>query len=789
MLKHSFLLIYRNYQRSKISFLINIIGLSTGLACAILIYLWVADELRTDQFNNKDGEIYQVLRNEPIKNGIQTETFTPGGLAGEIRATVPEVLHATAVVMPSSAYNGVLSSNSKNLTVRPQFVEKEYFDVFPCNFLEGNSKMALLNKKAVVISEALALKLFNRTKNVVGKVVRFENDYFAGSYLISGVFKPEANASGLFDVLFNYELFLDKRPELNNWGNGGPSTFVVLTKSSDILALNQNITEILKRKRLGTKETLFLQRYAQRYLYDQYENGVPIGGRIVYVQLFSLIALLILGIACINFMNLSTAKAAGRMKEVGVKKVMGATRGSLIKHYLSESMLLTFFSLLIALLVTELLLPQFSEITGKSLTLHFDLKLVVVLFFTTVFAGFLAGSYPALYFSGFNPALALKGKLSNTTTELLTRNGLVVFQFTISVILIVSVLVIYRQTKFIQTKDLGYAKDNVISLVKQGNLEKNYTAFLGQVRSVPGVVNASYMFGDLAGGVSSSSGRFSWDGQPADAHGTQFNYLDVDYYLIETLGLQMKSGRSFSKRFGSDDSGIIFNEAAIKAMGIEDPIGKTVTFYGKRRIIGVVKDFHFESLTKKVKPFFFKVDYEKGGYILIRMKSGTERNSIEAIQNIFKRFDPGFPFAYRFLNEEYEAQYVSENRTATLSKYFAGAAIILSCLGLFGLATFTVERRQKEIAIRQTLGCSKLEIIYLLFKAFMKTILLAICIAFPIGYMLSRNWLNDFAYRTTLDWSVFCIAGLLSLLMALIAIGSQILNVTKLSPAHCLKQQ
>jgi ABC-type antimicrobial peptide transport system permease subunit len=789
MLKHSFLIIFRNFQRSKISFLINLIGLSTGLVCTILIYLWVYDELGVDKFDNKDGAIYQVLRNETINDGIQTETFTPGLLADEVQTTIPEVLRSTAVVEPSAAYNGVLSAGSKHLTVRPQFVGKDYFKVFPSNFLEGNMHVALVDKNSIVISEDLALKLFHRTKSVAGKVVKFENHYFEGSYLVSGVFRPQPNASSQCDVLLNYNLFLERRPELKDWLNGGPSTFIILKEGSDVVDVNLKITNLLQRKRPGTKETLFLQLYSQRYLYGQYENGVPVGGRIVYVHLFSFIAILILGIACINFMNLSTAKSSLRMKEVGVKKVMGAARSSLIMQYLGESLLLAFLSLMFALLVTELLLPEFSQTTGKSLSLHLDLNLILTLVMITVFTGLFAGSYPALYFSGFNPALALNGKLNNTIAELMTRKGLVVFQFAISVILIVCVLVIYRQTKFIQTKDLGYDKNNVISFIKQGNLEQNYHSFLARIRKVPGIVNASYMFGDLAGGASSRSGGFFWDGQVQEAQGTQFNYLDVDYDLIETLGLHMASGRAFSREFGADSSTIIFNEEAIKAMGLKDPIGKTVEFYGERQIIGVVKDFYFESLTKKVKPFFFKIDYEKGGHILVRMKSGTERNTIDAIQAIYRHFNPGFPFEFTFLNEDYQAQYVSENRTSTLSRYFAGTAIILSCLGLFGLATFTAERRQKEIAIRKTLGCSRFGVIYLLSMTFIKIILLAICVALPISYILSRYWLDTFAYRTTLDWWVFGIAGLLSLLMASMAIGMQILHVAKVNPAQSLKQQ
>ncbi|HEY0176423.1 MAG TPA: FtsX-like permease family protein, partial [Pedobacter sp.] len=431
---------------------------------------------------------------------------------------------------------------------------------------------------------------------------------------------------------------------------------------------------------------------------------------------------------------------------------------------------------------------QFNHITGKSLTLNFDLELIATLLGITIFTGLVSGSYPAFYMSGFNPAIALKGKLSNNPRELITRKGLVIFQFIISVILIISVLAVYKQIKFIQNKDLGYDKDNIISFAKEGRLEKNFQAFLSQIKTIPGVINASYMYGNLAGGVSSRSGGFSWEKQTPAEQQTQFDYLDVDYGLIETLGLKIESGRTFSKDFGSDSSGIIFNETAIKAMGIKDPIGKTVTFYGKRRIIGVVKDFHFESLFEKVKPFFFKIDYENEGNIMVRIKSGTEKNTLAQIQKTYKDFNEGFPFEYKFLDEDYQAQYDLENKVSILSRYFAGIAIVISCLGIFGLTAFTIERRLKEIAIRKTLGCSESGIIYLLSADFIRVILLATMIAFPLSYILIIHWLNSFAYKISLEWWYFACAGLLTLLMACIPMGIQIFKAARISPSGYLKE-
>jgi len=788
MLGLHLLLIFRNFKRFKISFFINLIGLSTGLACFLLIYLWVTDEVRVNTYHKNRDRFYQVMRNEPYGHTMRTEAFTPGPLAGAIATEIPDVEAATVVVPPLPAYRGIITAGNSTAFALPQFVGDDFFKLFTCHFVQGNKFLALPGKKSVCISDELSANLFHTTTaSVIGRIVKFENDDLKGSYIISGVFRKQPSSTEDYDILFSYNLYKSIRPEIDDWSNGGPSTFVLVKKGTNIVQLDRHLTALLKRKRSSADETLFVQKYSERYLYGTYENGVPAGGRIFYVKLFSLVALLILGIACINFMNLSTAKASGRMKEAGIKKVMGAGRGALVLQYMIESLLLTTLSLFLALLMVELMLPQFNQITGKGLILHFDLQLIVVLLCITLFTGFFAGLYPALYLSAFNPAESLKGRLPDTALELLIRNGLVVFQFVISVVLIISVLVIYKQVQFIQTKDPGYEKDNIISFSRTGKLEGDYAAFVSELKKMPDVVNASYMYGRLAGGVSSRTGGFLWERQSNAERQTRFGYLDVDYDLIETLGLKIKEGRSFSRKFGADSTAIIFNETAIKAMGIKDPIGKRVMFYGKRQIIGIVKDFHFESLGQPVKPFFFKIDEEKGGNILVKIKAGKEHKAIAEIEKLYKEFNGYLPFEYKFLDQDYQEQYVSESRTAMLSSYFAGIAILISCLGLFGLASFMVERKAKEIAIRKTLGCDQLGILYLLSAHFVKIVGIAILIAFPLGYVLTRDWLDSFAYKTPLEWWYFAGAGIIAFLMTGIAIGSQLVKVSRINPALILK--
>jgi putative ABC transport system permease protein len=534
---------------------------------------------------------------------------------------------------------------------------------------------------------------------------------------------------------------------------------------------------------------LFIRTYADAYLYDKYENGKQAGGRIEYVKLFSLIAAFILVIACVNFMNLATARAAVRMKEVGIKKVMGASRGSLIVQYLTESLLLTISSLFFSLLCVEILLPQFNAITGKHLLLHFDWKLIATLTCVALITGGLSGSYPALYLSGFNPALALKGKLSHTAGELWTRKGLVVFQFTLSVILIVAVLVVYKQIEFVQHGQVGYKKENVLCIEAEGRLKKNAESFIDRVKNLPGVVNASSMNKRFIGDLHSTRGEFNWEGRDVKQM-IVFQHAGINNGLIETMGMEMADGRSFSTNYGADSSKVIFNETAIKAMGLKSPIGKLFRLWGKDlEIIGVVRNVHFESMHEVVKPMFFLFDAENTNRIMVKIKAGKERETITAMQGLYKDFNRGGNLEYRFLDEDFNAQYIGENRISILSRYFAALAVVISCLGLFGLASFTAERKLKEIGIRKVLGASEWGIIYSLSKDFIKPVFIAIFIGLPLSYILTQEWLNTFAYRIDLKLWYFAGAGILALLISWVTVSLQAIKAGLKNPIACLKEE
>lgn len=792
MIKSYLKIAWRSLIKDRQFTLLNLLGLSTGLACALLIYLWVVDELRVDKHNEKDVHLFQIMVNQPHEDGIKTGEHTPGLLADALKAEMPEVELATTVVPAEWFSNkGVISAGETQLKAAGQFVSKDYFAVFTCPFTEGDAGAVAGDKNTVALSEEMAEKLFGTKQNVVGKTVKWDEGQFSGLYRVGGVFKSNPrNASNQFDILFNFEQFKARRPGMENWGNSDPNTFVVLKSGTDLPLFNEKIRHFLKSKNKDNDFQLFAIRYSDKYLHGQFENGVQTGGRITYVRLFAVIAVFILVIACINFMNLSTAKASGRMKEVGIKKVVGALRSSLIMQHLSESLMLTFVSLLVAVVMVLLLLPEFNSITGKQVALSPDPMLVSVALVITLITGLLAGSYPALYLSGFDPVSVLKGKLRNTAGELLVRRGLVVFQFAVSVIFIVSVIVVYRQIQFIQNRNLGYNRDHIIHFeipLEMDSLKlKAAEAFLGEVKNTPGVVNASSYYHDLTGKHGAISG-FEWPGKPAGKD-IEFSNLEVGYNFMETVGMTLREGRFFTQNQNAANE-IIFNESATKSMGLKDPVGKTVKFWGmERQIVGVVKDFNFESLYEPVKPCFFQM-YPIMPNVMVKIQSGAEEQTIARVRKLFQDHHRGLVFDYQFLDENYKALYASERRVGVLSRYFAGLAIVISCLGLFGLAAFTAQRRQKEIGIRKVVGASVTNVVLMLSMDFIKLLLIALLIAFPLVGWAMYKWLDNFAFRINLDAGIFLFAAMGLALVTLATVGYQAVKAALLNPVTILKRE
>lgn len=805
MLRHFLVLTIRNFRRNKTAFLINLIGLSTGLACVLLIYLWVSDELSVDKFHAHDTELYAVKHNLGMGGDIKTLRHSPTPLAAALVDEIPEVEMAVAVNDFFHWRNnlGLLILGDQRVEAKGLIASKDYFKVFSYPLLQGDEERILADKNGVAISAELAEKLFGTTENIIGQQIEWNHTGFSGAFQISGVFEaPPANSTTNFDVVFHLDMLLDHDQWAGNWTNGYAETFLVLKEGADLAQFNAKIKDLMVSKDpLNKSSSLFAQQYSKQYLYGKYENGQAHGDRIVYVKLFSLIALMILLIACVNFMNLSTAKASLKMKEIGVKKAIGASRASLIKQFIGESMILSFLGLLLASQLVVLLLPLFNKISAKEIELSYNAGIISACLGITVLTGLLAGFYPALYLSSFKPVKVLKGQVRTTWGELWVRKGLVVFQFALSLAFIVGLLVINEQVKYVQNKDMGYERDNVISFKWKGEIYDNWSglgeegksnatfySFLDQLRSLPGVEFASNIsYGNILDNIAGQSGA-SWSGQESDGD-FLFKSPVVGYDFIETLGIELAAGRSFSPDYSDSYYQVVLNETAIEMMGFEDPVGKTFRMNGGDcEIIGVVKDFHYGSLYNAVEPFIFRFDIN-GGILTAKIKSGTTQATLARIEKLHAEFLPGNNFDYSFLDQDYQAQYESEVRVATLSKYFAGLAIIISCLGLFGLAAFLAERRKKEIGIRKVLGSSVIGIVQLLSNDFTKTVLIAIAISVPASYLIASYWLANFADSIQLNLWFFILPSLLVLFIAWCTVSLQTVRAAQINPVICLKEE
>ncbi|WP_200979337.1 ABC transporter permease [Echinicola sp. 20G] len=782
MLKHHLILFFRNFKRHKDTFLVNLLGLAAGLACTLMIYLWVNDEFSVDKFHQNDGQIFQVMMKSVSANGVEVGTNNPTGLTGILMDEVPEIELAVSEGIIPMEYPLIVKENVyKSFGA---YVSPEYFQVFSYPVLAGNGAHFLEDKSGIVVSKELANRIFGEGKNVLGEMITIDGK---GEYQISGVFETPSNSTRNFDFLIPLATAFDHYPNLKeDWSSVWVNTFVLAQKGTDRSVIDEKIKGIVTKYTGVQSESLFLRKFSDAYLYGNYENGLQVGGRISYVKLFALIALFILILACINFMNLSTAKASQRLKEIRVKKAMGAERKTLVLQYLAESVFMSFSALVLAVVVVMLLLPQFNELTGKALSLTLNGPMVGAFLGITLLAGLLAGAYPAIYLSGINPLKSTLGK-GGSPNELWVRKGLIVFQFTLSVVLAVAVLVVHRQIELIQTKQLGYNKENVMYFPIEGEVTNHLESFLEEVTEVPGVKGASSMFMTFLGNINGTN-DVSWSGKE-EGERVDMEYRRVNYGLTELLDLEVLKGRSFDKK-RSDADAIIFNESAVNAMGLENPVGQKVRLWGnEREIIGVVKDFHFKSLHEKVKPLFLFINPERTNYVALKLEAGNQQNTIASLKKFYKSFNPGYALDYRFLDEAYQEQYVSEQRVSTLSKYFTGLAILISCLGLFGLAVFSAEKRKKEIGVRKVLGASIGTILKLMTGEFAKLVLVAFAIAVPISWWASKQWLAGFAYRTSLDWWLFMVAAVVIMLIAMLTVGTQAFRAANVNPVNSLRDE
>ena len=753
------------------------------------------DEKSFDKFHQKDGQLFQVMEQSKENGNIVMHETTQGPLAAAMKKDLPEVEAAVPVLsLQKEGFYAQLRSGTKAIRTSGIFSDRSFFTTFSFPLLEGNPQQVLNDKNGIVISASLAKSLFGSPEAAMGKTLKWEIIGTGKEAAVTGVFATlPANNTMQFDFVLTYDLLMSELVKgFQSWGNEGPSTYLVLKQGTDIEKFNQKIANYLKNYHKETNFTLFVRPYSSAYLYGHYENGKQAGGRIDYVRLFSVVALFIVLIACINFMNLSTARASRRLKEVGVKKVIGSSRQALIFQFMSEAVFVAFLSLAVAIVLVAALLPVFNQVTGKEINIQITPQLVGLLLGITILTGLFSGSYPAFYLSGFSPISVLKGRVRNSMGELLARKGLVVFQFVISLVLIIAVMVVYQQVDFVQSKHLGYNRENVIAIDKEGPINQNAEAFLTELRRTPGIEGASAIQQSIVqtkGSIGASTYGIDWPGK-TEKDLVDFIVRAVDYDFLETLDIKIKEGRSFSPTYGDESNKLIFNEAAVKAMGLKNPIGTMVKMWDKeKQIVGVVKDFHVTSLHEKIEPMVFYYGSNNTAVIVARLENGKQKEALQRVEALYKQFNPGYVFNYTFLDETYQAQYVSEQRVSLLSQYFAGLAILISCLGLFGLAAFNAEVRTKEIGIRKVLGASVENVVLLLSKDFLRLILLAILIAFPLAWWALNIWLNGFAYHVNISPWLFVIAGVAILLVALATLSYQSIKTAVMNPIKSLRTE
>jgi putative ABC transport system permease protein len=791
MIKNYFKTAWRNLWKNKSFSLINIMGLALGLTCSLLIMLWVRDEYKVDAFHKNGSQLYSVFERQFRDGQITAFHSTPGILADELKKILPEVQYAAGYW----AWNGLstFEANNKIIKEKGDNAGPDFFKMFSYPLLEGNAITALQTPTDVAISKKMAEEFFGSPAEAIGKTIRYQNQK---DLKVTAVFNnvPQ-NSTAQFDYILNWQSFLEKDSWAKNWTNNGPPTYIMLREGTDPKAFENKITRFLDNYNKEQTEhsyiRLGIQRYGDIYLHSNFDkNGQLSGGRIQYVKLFSIVAIFILLIACINFMNLTTARSIKRAKEIGIRKVVGAVRLALIRQFIGEALLIVCIAIIISLALVSLVLPTFNQLTGKQIHIPvtdsiFWLSLTGLLLIT----GFISGSYPALYLSSFRPVSVLKGSLKFSGSALWFRKGLVVFQFMLSIILIIGTIVVSRQVNYVQTINLGYDRENLLYIPIEGDLTSKYELFKNQALHKPGIKEISSIT-VIPTQIINGTGGVQWEGKDPNSD-IEFTQSAVGYDFTNTMRLQLAQGRDFSKDFATDSVGYLLNESALKIIGYKDPVGKPLTFWGKKgTIIGVLKDFHFNSLHTQINPLILRLGENIGfGAALVRTEPGKTKQALASLDKVCKDLNPKFPFTYQFSDEEYQKLYKSEQIVGKLANYFAFLAIFISCLGLLGLVIFTSEQRTKEFGIRKVLGASPASLFSLLSKEFLLLVVIAMVIASPLAWIAMNNWLQNYVYRIDISWWMFVLAGSAALLIALITVSFQAIKAAIANPVKSLRTE
>jgi putative ABC transport system permease protein len=807
MIKNYFKIAFRNLRKNKGVSAINIIGLAAGLATCLLIILYVKDELGYDRFNQKADRIYRVDGDIRFGGNHFILAQAPDPMGAALKNDFPQV---EQYVRFRNHGGFMVKKGNQNIEENKViYTDSTLFDVFTLPMIDGDPKTALVSPNSVVITESTAKKYFNST-DVVGKTLTI-ND--TSVFKITGVIKDIPKQSH-FDFDFFVSMYGQLSVgEINQWTSNNFNTYIVLKKGADpkLLAsqmdafVDKYVGASLKSMNLTMDQFKKSGNYIKYtftpltgiHLHSNKSGELGINGSIEYVYIFSAIALFILLIACVNFMNLSTARSSNRAKEVGIRKVLGSMRKNLIAQFLSESMLVSFIALALALILAALLLPYFNQLSGKELTLGLFSKpwLLPSLILLVVVVGLLAGSYPAFYLSAFKPVEVLKGKLANGFKTGWLRSSLVVFQFWISIVLIIGTIVIYNQLNYIRNKNIGFNRKHILIIKNTNALGTQANAFKEDVLKINGVQDAT-MTGFLPTGNWRNDSPLFPDASPDAKKGVSTQIWRVDENYIPTLEMQMAKGRNFSTQFPTDSLGIILNQAAVKLFDFKDPVGKPIYYMRnfpnqdltQYHIIGIVKDFNFNSLHDEVKPLCFLLERQTGS-IALRINTGNIPNLISQIETRYKDMAPSLPFSYSFMDDDYSKIYTAEQRAGEISVTFSILAILIACLGLFGLVTYAAEQRTKEIGVRKVLGATVANVVAMLSKDFLKLILIAALIAFPVAWWAMNKWLQDFHYRITISCWIFLGAALLTVIIALATISFQAIKAALANPVNSLRSE
>ena len=790
MFKNYFKIALRNLWKNKGFSAINIAGLALGMSCSLLILLWVRDEKNVDAFFANGNRLYRVYEREYFDGKVMGQYDTPGLLATELKKEIPEVELATAYGWSNTH---TFSVGDKSIKEKGNAADSDFFRMFGYPLLEGTPEDALKQPESIAISRKMAVHFFGSPVSAMGKTIRYEDKK---DFRVTAVFEDlPAQASEPFDFQINWKAFLDDNDWLRKWDNNAPSTYVLLRPGANAAQVDRKITHFLDKyftdKINGFRQELALQRYGDTYLHGHFTEGRIDGGRIEYVRLFSLVAVFILLIACINFMNLTTARSVKRAKEIGVRKVLGAVRGLLIRQFIGEAVTIAVISAIIALLLVSQVLPAFNQLTGKQIILPYGhWTFWILLAGLTLVTGVLSGTYPAFVLSSFNPTRVLKGgALKAGPGALWFRKGLVVFQFVLSIVLIISTILISRQVRYVQDANLGYDRENLLYIPIEGALLTRTDIFTMKALHLPGIEAISQV-SESPTELSNGTIGVNWPGKNPNAR-PMFTNLAAGYDFIKTMKLDLAGGRDFSKDFPTDSNGFILNEAAVAKIGYGNPIGKPLTFWGSEgTIIGVVKNFHFQSLHDAIKPIIIRLrNPGNGGLFLVRVRAGQTRPALAGLEELYKDLNPAFPFTYQFSSEEYSKLYKSEQVVGRLSVIFACLAIFISCLGLLGLSIFTAVQRTKEIGIRKVLGASMVSLFRLLSMEFFILVGIAFVIAVPLAWWAMHQWLQQFYYRTDISWRVFGLSGALAVLIAFETVCFQTIKAVYANPVKSLRSE